>query len=260
MSSCDCVTIREDINFLENPVWIVSKRDFLSQFTLEKIHGSYEIKSLLELPTRLDKLVLYYLVSKIANLSEEVRSLEITRYEIAKNVFPGVSTFSNAKYARIMLALNRLQAAELSFIDSFYEDGELRSKNFSIIEKVLMDEHTKKLVIYFNAEYLKQLRNTRYHAFINFKEYRRLTRPVSVRLYEILIAKMKDKSTWYIESDKLGELMVLEKRRYPSQIIAALKPALDEINQKTTLAVSLVFNKELNLCVFKYIKNQRKNA
>lgn len=253
MEQTDKIIIKDDINFLENPNWIVSKRDYVNQLFIQKDKGFYELKSSEGLPVRFDKLVLYYLLHKLS-LNNPTNNTEIitTRYEIAKNVFFQEKNFSKAKYDRIMLALKRWKAITIKFEGVFLEAlNNFSVRYFAIIDSVILDKITKKLSIKFNDLYIKQLQETKFYKCINYDEYKKLSRPISTRLYEILQKKFLCECTWFVYIDSLAEQLTLGKRTYPSQILAALNPAISEINNQSSLKIEFSYNKETGICVFK---------
>jgi hypothetical protein len=140
----------------------------------------------------------------------------------------------------------------LNFEGVFYEGDKYTKRGFHILDGYKLSEDGK-LEIYFNEQYLEQLRNTNYFKLINFDEYKLLKRPVSARLYEILIKTFKDRDIWQIGIVRLAEKLTLEKR-YPSQILEKLQPAVNEINKNTGLKVNLDYNKETHICTFTKVK------
>jgi hypothetical protein len=135
----------------------------------------------------------------------------------------------------------------LNFEGVFYEGDKYTKRGFHILDGYKLSEDGK-LEIYFNEQYLEQLRNTNYFKLINFDEYKLLKRPVSARLYEILIKTFKDRDIWQIGIVRLAEKLTLEKR-YPSQILEKLQPAVNEINKNTGLKVNLDYNNETHIWV-----------
>lgn len=259
LDKCDCKIFREDLNFLEYPLWLVSKRDIGNTLRIKNGSGVFELESTLPLPVRLDKVLLYYLIHNILTHSKDAYHLEITRYAIAKAIFPNVQSFSNAKYERIMVGLERLKNLCITYKDSFFEQCMLISKQITIIDSFFIDEESKRLKIFFNHNYIDFLRQTKVYVYINFNEYRAFSRPVSLRLYEICLARFIYRPIFYIETDKIADLIPLEKRAYPSQIVAALKPAVQEINRISSMKIDFIYNKDLNLCVFKLAKESKNN-
>jgi uncharacterized FlaG/YvyC family protein len=248
--------IKDDINFLEYPNWIVSERSDSKTLTIEKKNGRYVIsttENIDRLPDRTDKIVLYYLLHIILPTKEN--KLITTRYSILKNAF---GSTSRHYYERIMKSLDRWAAIYIKFDGIFYKDNGYTTRGFHIIDGYQLNEDDI-LEIYFNEQYLEQLRNTNYFKLINFNEYKRLKRPVSARLYEILIKTFKDRDIWEIGIANLAEKLTLEKREgnenyYPSDVLIKIQPAVNEINSKTELKAALDYNKETCTCTFTKVK------
>jgi hypothetical protein len=244
----EMMKIKEDINFLEYPNWLVSEKKALKTYKIEKPNGTYVISTTEDidrLPDRTDKIILYYLVSYLMKDDFRNRVVETSRYRIAKDVL------GSFKYERIMLGLKRWHSVSINFHGVFYEGDGYSTRYFNVIDNVILKEN--KLKIYFNIDFLEQLRNTNYFKLIDFDEYKRLRRPVSARLYEILVKTFKDRDTWQIGIIKLAEKLTLEKR-YPSQILEKLIPAVNEINKRTGLKIHFDYNKETHVCTFTKVK------
>jgi hypothetical protein len=242
--------IKDDINFLEYPNWIVSERSNSKTLIIEREKGTYVISttdSVKRLPDRTDKILLYYLLHLI--LPTKKNNLIITRYNILKNVF---GSTSRQYYERIVESFDRWCGVFIKFEGIFYEGDSYTKRGFHILDGYKLDEDGR-LEIDFNEQYLEQLRNTNYFKLIDFDEYKRLRRPVSARLYEILVKTFKDRDTWQIGIIKLAEKLTLEKR-YPSQILEKLIPAVNEINKRTGLKIHFDYNKETHVCTFTKVK------
>jgi hypothetical protein len=247
--------IKDDISFLEYPNWIVAEREKTEEVIIEKEHGVYRLTTSADtLPDRFDKIVLYYLLCTLLNDSQlKSTEIETTRYKVAKDIFYQTKNVGKSEYDRIMRALKRWTGVFIEFDGVFYDSDDYTKRYFHIIDSVTLNEKTKKLSIRLNGEYIKQLRETNYCKFINFDEYKRLRRPVSARLYEILVKTFKDRDTWQIGIIKLAEKLTLEKR-YPSQILEKLIPAVNEINKRTSLKIHLHYDKETHICTFTKVK------
>ena len=244
--------IKDDINFLQNPNWVVAKKEVVKHLVIHNEFGSYEMTTACELglPVRLDKTVLYFLKHKL--LENNLASLEVdtTRYEIAKNVFSNSGSFSQAKYQRLMESLKKWQLVSLFFWGSFYERDGYSDKKFSIIDDFEINSK-KRLIIRFNETYVRQLRETECYKIFNFAEYKNLITPVALRLYEILLKNFYENGSFYIDIRTLAEKLTIKKKSYDSQIVASIGPAVEEINSNTNLNIQFFFEKRLSLCVFR---------
>ncbi len=245
--------IKEDVNFLEYPNWTVSQKTKVHSVVMQRDNGFYEMKSPEGLPTRFDKVVLYFLLQKMLQQQYESPTIITTRYEIAKNTLCQEKNFSKQKYDRIMLSLKKWKAIYIRFEGVFHEHDNNTIKFFSIIDYVSLDKKTNKLTIKFNDQYIQQIQKTNFYRTINFEEYKKLVRPVAARLYEILMKNFLDQPLWCIEIIDLGERLTLEKREYPSHILGSIEPAIQEINEHTSMNIALDYDKKRLLCIFKKV-------
>ena len=155
--------VKEDINFLEFPTWILDKKTKAIQWTIKKDHGTYEIGCINGLPTDFDQSVLYFVQSKlIKETNLESLEIETTRYEIAKNVFHGVKKIGKNKFDKIMASLEKLAHLSISFKGVFYSDGFHSTRFFSKIDDVILNEQTKKIFIRFNQQYVAVLKKSKF--------------------------------------------------------------------------------------------------
>jgi hypothetical protein len=250
------VIIKDDINFLEYPNWVVSKRENYKIYTIEKPDGKYLIsmtEDIDRLPDKVDKVILYYLLKEV--LSTNTNKIETTRYKILKN---SIGRVSKKEYEKLIDSLERWLALKIKFQGIFYSGDGYTTRGFHILDGYKLHEDGK-LEIYFNEQYLEQLRNTNYFKLINFNEYKLLTKPVSARLYEILVKTFKDRDIWIINIIKLAEKLTLSDR-YPSHIFIKIQPAVNEIYSKTELKTALDYNKDTHNCTFTKVKQVQANT
>jgi hypothetical protein len=254
------LTLKDDINFLEYPNWIISEKESSKTYIIEKGNGKYVISTTEDidrLPDRTDKIVLYYLMNLLKKNDFKDKFVEVSRYQIAKNAL------GSFKYDRVMLALKRWYKVSIDFHGIFYEGDKYTTRGFHIIDGYKLDDNGT-LYISFNEQYIEQLRNTNYFKLINYDEYKRLKKPISARLYEILIKTFKDREIWQIRIAKLAEKLTLGKREgknsyYPSDVLIKIQPAVNEINNKTELKLKLDYNKETYNCTFTKLKQVHVN-
>ena len=240
--------LKDDINFLEYPNWLISKRNSPKTYTIKKDNGEYVIsttENIDRLPDRIDKIILYYLMSLLMKNNFEDRVVDVSRYQIAKEAL------GSFRYDRIMLGLRRWHKVSIDFNGTFYDGDGYSTRCFHIVDDVILKNNNLK--IFFNVQFLEQIKASQYFKLINFNEYKRLKRPVSARLYEILVKTFKERDIWQIGIVKLAEKLTLEKR-YPSQIIEKLIPSINELNSKTELKVNLDYNNETHICTFTKVK------
>ena len=253
------VIIKDDNNFLEYPNWVVSKRDNYKMYMIEKPNGKYIISTTEDidrLPDKADKIILYYLITLI--LKTKSNKLETTRYNILKN---SIGRVSKKEYKKLIDSLDRWLALKIKFQGIFYDGDSYTTRGFHILDGYKLNQDGK-LEIYFNEQYLEQLKNTNYFKLVNFNEYKLLKKPVSARLYEILIKTFKDRNIWKIHIIKLAEKLTLEKRNncntyYPSDVIIKVNPSVSEIRRNTNLKVELDYNKQTHICTFTKLQEEQ---
>ena len=254
--------IKDDINFLEYPNWIITERNAPKTFVIEKEQGVYIISTtdnVDRLPDRTDKIILYYMLKDIVQTQNS--RLVTTRYNILKNTFGNTS---KQYYERIIVSLNRWLGITVLFDGNFFENDLYKKRGFHILDGYELVEKTGELIIDFNRQYLEQLRNTNYFKLINYDEYKRLKKPIAVRLFEILNKTFKDRDIWKIHIIKLAEKLTLEKRKncktyYPSDVLIRVNPAVTEIRKNTNLNVELDYNKQTHICTFIKIQDDQED-
>lgn len=261
------ITVKQDINFLEYAMWILNERKNIEHFVINTKKGVYELTCKGGLPNRFDRLVLYFLTLKLFNYieltQENCLELTLTRYEIARNLFDHQKSYGKIYYKRIMLALERWKNLVIKFDGVFYEGDGYTFRLFSVIDDIILERKTKKLFIRFNQQYVKQLQETKYYRYINIEDYKKLTRPISARLYEILTKSFREKHLWYIALEKLAEKLTLEKRAnakryYPSDVLSKIMPSIKEINENTHVRFTFHYDKQTQVCRFNLLKQAKK--
>lgn len=247
--------VKQDLNYLEYPNWVLDSRTKLQRLVVTKDYGTYELISPNGLPTHFDKLVLYCVLHKLwhATAFKEL-SFTTTRYEIATEILEGKAT-APYQFERVLKALKKWQMVSISFEGVFYEGDAYTIRYLHIIEDVILNTKTKKLYIKFNEQYIHQLRESKFYKLIDFNEYKRLHRSISARLYEILVKTFKDRHKWHIDIQNLAEKLTIDKRSqapryYPSDVLTKLAPALIEINKKTELKINFSYDKVNSICIF----------
>jgi hypothetical protein len=249
--------IKQDINFLEYPNWVIAERGTVRSFQILKDSGRYEITTAADrLPGRLDKIILYYLLSELFSGSNPEKGVvETSRYAVAKGITD--NPVNNQIYYQIMRALKRWHGIQIIFAGSFYEGKDEKStRYFHVIEDVIQEK--KSLKVFFNKQFIEQTTNSNYFKNIDFNEYKRLKRPISVRLYEILSKAFAERNAWRIDALKLGEKLTIGEQ-YPSQIIRRVQPAIKEINKNTELSLAMDCyqnEKDQTIICFKRMKHQ----
>ena len=187
--------------------------------------------------------------------------LVITRYKIARNVYANKS-FGKVHYDRIIRALEKWKSIVIKFEGIFYEGDNYTLRYFGVRDNVKLDKETRLLSLQFNEDYIKQIQESKFYKYIDFEEYKKLTKPISARLYEILIKTFKERDSWFIDIGNLAEKLTIEKREqaktyYPSDLLPNIKAAISEINKKTELKLELNYDKDKQICTFKKLTSAK---
>ena len=151
---------------------------------------------------------------------------------------------TNKNYDRLWESCERWKHVNAKFDGCYYDSAKKQHVKmlFGIIDWAKYDEDTKELSFKFNDVFYEIMQNSKLYRLIDLNYYRMLRRPVSRRLYEILIKHLEQATVWKCGSDKLAERLVLD-RSFPSQILIKLKPAVNEINANTLLKVEMTTEK-----------------
>jgi hypothetical protein len=228
--------IKIDINFLDKPLYFQNLRYEKNAFLWNDIEGYiYQSNSP---PDYVDMLILLYLMltSEQKNYQAEI---ELSRYKILKGC--NLDTRWTGNYKRLEESLDRWCSVFIKFEGIFYDGKEYVSVGFGIIDSYKVDKKDKKVFVRFNAEWLLKIKESKFFKYINFEYYKKLKRPTSRRLYEILCKMFYDSDDWKIHAVKLGAKLGLSKRKvqtkagikevmYASDVIVAIKPAINDVN------------------------------
>ena len=236
--------VKQDINFLEYPLYGLNER--AGKQDIEVILGKkkYELNVGYKTPNSTDMLYLYYFMKRSQENNFE-RKIVLQRANIIKEVAPSDTTYY---YKRLRDTLKVWRNIGLSFQGTFYDGEKYQTLVFGVLDYgEVKDDGT--VHIAFNEIFLKILKETNFYRYIDFNELKKLRRPVSRRLYEIL---KKSKLPLKIEIKKLAQKLTLD-RKYPSDIIIKLKPAVNEINKNTDFDILFSYKKNeigKTICIF----------
>lgn len=230
--------IKQDINFLDKPLWFLSTNDFGKEgFVWTDIDG-YKYRAGYKLPDKIDMLFLFYMLLKSQKLGYKQKMI-FSRYEIIKEC--NVS-MDNRSYERLKDSLERWINVTINFEGTFYDGKEYISIGFHVIDSYEIRKEDGKLEVHFNPKWLLKVKESKFCKYVNFEQYKALKRPISRRLFEILCKSFKGREHWEIDLVKLGEKLSFSKRKvysngeekevmYHSDVLAKLKPAISEINK-----------------------------
>lgn len=226
--------VKQDINFLDKPLWMVNVRNDGMGMVWEDINN-YKYRTGYKMPDKVDMLILLYLLHK-SQKQDYDNKLKVTRYEVLKacKISPNPEY-----YKRLEDSLRRWKNITLEFKGSFYSKGKHLTISFGIIDSYEINEKKKLLKVDFNENWLLRIKESDFCKNINFEYYRRLKRSVSRRLYELLAKNFKGRVECHYKLTTLGARLTLSGRKnkkgeetiYASDVLVAIKPAINEINK-----------------------------
>jgi hypothetical protein len=231
--------VKQDINFLDKPLWFQDCRNSGLGFVWKDIDG-YEYRTSYKLPDKVDALILLYLLMKSQRFNYTDK-LELSRYEILKEC-GFLKNNREQYYDRLEDSLKRWHNVSISFKGTFYDGNKYIAIGFHIIDSYKINEETKNIEIVFNEDWLCKIKESSFFKYISFEQYKALKRPISRRLFEILCKTFKERDTWSIHLTKLGTKLTIYGRTietksesktiiYASDVLVAIKPAINEINK-----------------------------
>lgn len=236
MGACKIINIKQDINFLEYPLWFQNLRHDGKGFIWRDVEG-YEYCSGYMPPDKVDMLFLLYLLRK-AQQDGYNHNIVCSRYEILK----GCNFPINAQYyERLKESLRRWSSVAIHFEGTFYDGGTYYTKEFHIM-KGSINQNTKLLDVMIDLDWLLKIKESKYFRYINFELYKSLKRPLSRRLFELLDKSFLGRNSFFIHLTKLGVKLTItgeevrtkhETKRviYASAILKKIIPAINEINR-----------------------------
>ena len=225
--------VKQDINFYEYPVWFQDQKEAGAGLVWTDRKGfTYRVGY--KTPTKTDIIFLYYLMlqSQQAEWKEE---LTLTQREILR----GCGIAPGKKWAdRLKDSLERWKMVGIKFTGTFYDGKDYQTMNFGIIDEWDLEKGTGHLNIRFAPKWLEQIKNSNYFRYIDFQQMKSLGSPLAVRLYEILIKSFQGRNEWSINALKLSAKIPM-KQKYVAVIIPRITTAVDTINAKTSLNLTL---------------------
>ena len=222
--------IKQDINFLEKPLWFPNPRHDGMGFIWKDKDG-YEYRTGYKSPDKIDILILLYLLFE-AQKKSYTQYVETTKRKILKEC--GLPVTNRNYYARVEDSLMRWKNIAIKFEGCFYDDGKKITVGFGIIDDYEIDKRNRKVQLSFNEKWLAKIEESNFFKLINFNYYKALKRPISRRLYEILCKSFVGRDQWPIKLVNLGGKLTLSGRNgvvYASDVLVKIKPAVNEINK-----------------------------
>lgn len=252
--------IKEDLNFLEYPLWHIENQGMKSKggskkIIIKKSYGTYILESIDGLPNHFDKMVLDWILYQAHKKEYKSREIITTRYEIARTLFHGVTKLRQYHYNRVLDTLKLWVGLRVNFNGVFYQNGSHITKNFNIINSFMINHDTGVLSIKIDDGFLQQQRDSSYFIYFDIARFRNIKRPIAARLYELLSKIFIGHKDWAVGLDKLAEKLTIFKRKnakkyYPSDVIPLINRAVEGYNEFAETKVNFLYKKEENICIF----------
>lgn len=235
MSIKEKYLIKQDINFLEYPLWMQDSQqaEKHTEGVLWEDPNGYIYRAGYKPPVRLDLLFLYFfmLKSQENGWAEEV---EVSRYEVLKTCELSKGTYW---YSRLEESLERWKMIGIKFSGKFFDGKHYITMNFGIIDSWNFKDNGK-LFVRFSPEFLTKVKESNFFKLLDFNQLKALRSPLATRLYEILVKSFQGRKRWEIESRKLAQKIPMQEK-YPADIIPKIKAAVNRINEETELKLIL---------------------
>jgi hypothetical protein len=252
------LVVLEYIHLLDLPTYVLDEKGNRKELDIIKPEGTFTMASTKSLPTHFDNKVLYCLLTKIIK-DEKVFTHEVktTRYAISTMLYKG--KINSGIFNRITNALEKYKYTIFRFEGKFYSQEEETVRLFSYIDDVVFNKKTKELYVKFNQQYMTLIKESGLIKYINFDIYNSFNLAVSARLYQILCKVLEYNTSWSIGLQNLAEKMTLQKRSkaksyYASDVLAKIKPGVNEISHKSPLKINFTYNKASDVVTFKRVK------
>ncbi len=231
--------IKQDINFLEYPLWMQSSQIADGQVITWEDREGYKFEASRGVPSKVDMLFLYYLMleSQNNNWNNIVR---FSRYKIlnACGMIP-----SKEKRDRLIQSLEAWKRITISFSGTFYTGIKYSTLEFGIIDYWGFREDDQRIEIHFNPLWIEKIKQSEFFKYLSFGQMKRLRSPLALRLYEILGKTFYKRDVWEIDVLKLaGKIPMAEK--YIAHIIPKIEAATKRIREKTTLDITVKIVKQ----------------
>jgi hypothetical protein len=262
--------IKEDLNFLEYPLWQIESQEMKckkgpKKIIIEKSYGTYILDTIDGFPNHFDKTVLDWILHQAHKKDYRSREIITTRYEIARTLFSGKKKLKQYHYDRVMFALKKWHYIHVNFNGVFYQNGHHITKNFNIINSFMLNHDTSVLSIKIDDGFLQQQRDSSYFVYFDVATFRQIKRPISARLYEVLGKMFLDNKSWAIGLDKLAEKLTIFKRKnaktyYPSDALPLIKRAVISYNEFAENKIDFLYKKEGNVCIFQKKPDTKKTS
>jgi len=230
--------VRQNVNFLEFPLWSVNELDNRCVFNIKTKNGVYTYRANQDvgIPDATDMNFLFYLLLLAQKNNSD--TVYTTTYEACKNTG---YTINKGIYNRFKKSLKKWKSVSIDFDGNYYcpIDNKIYSSmgfqvlSYKIEEREVKKRHKQVIKIKFNEDFLESSRQIGLFNLIDFKLYIQLKTPLSKRIYEYLPKHLNGNKIYKISDTLLFPKLRLVKKRYRSDIVRqfnSIQKAIDKYN------------------------------
>jgi len=226
--------IKQDINFLEYPLWMQSAHPADGKVVTWEDSDGYRFEASRGVPSKVDMLFLYYLMLESQNNNWN-QIVKISRYQILKACGMNVG---RKERARLIQSLEAWKRVTIAFTGTFYNGMAYEFLEFGIINDWGIHEQDKKLEIELNKKWITKIKQSEFFKYISFVQMKQLRSPLALRMYEILVKTFYKRNSWEIDVLKLAaKIPMIEK--YFADIVPKIEAATRRIKEKTDLDITV---------------------
>jgi len=237
--------VRQDINFLENPLWSPDRKDNKPIYKVTNKNGTYTFIAMPDnIPDDTDAMFLYYFLL-LAQNSKSLK-LELNTSSVLKDL---KIQKSKRNYERLYTALERWKQASINFEGSFFKkekdgSGEKRkvytTEGFHFLEYKVNKKRVNKrrrhtFIVEINHRFFKAIEDTAFVNYININNFIDAKTPLNRRLYEWLPKQFIGRDVYRIGHIKLLEKLRITCPQYPSKIKRKLRSIQRSVERMSQL-------------------------
>ncbi|MBC8444332.1 replication initiator protein A [Candidatus Woesearchaeota archaeon] len=249
--------VRQDINFLEFPIWTLKNDPTESEFEIKTDNGVYSYKANRDIgiPDSNDHLILYYILFLTQKTNS--RTVSFTYYDVCTNL---KFSIGGREYKRVHKCLKKWSGVTIFFDGCFYEgDEKIISSSFHVlrfkikeVDNGAKNKPQKKIIsVTVDEDFHNKAVNSSFFRNIDLNVLINLKDPLARRLHEYLEKQLFEENKTEEEALNLFEKLRIKCDPYQSIIkrrLTSIEKALDRINKNNP---DFVYS-------FKYHQNQEK--
>lgn len=231
--------VKQDINFLEYPLWMQQTKKATGQIVTWKDKEGYTFEAAGGVPSKVDMLFLYYFMLEAQNSNWD-ETLVLSRYQVLNGCGMNVG---KTERDRLKRSLEIWKRVTISFSGTFYSGQEYHDMEFGIINDWVARKKDNKLEIELNKRWIEKIKQSEFFKYISFGQMKALRSPLALRLYEILVKTFYRRDSWDVDVFKLAQKIPMTEK-YVAHITPKIKAATKRISDKTELNIKVQLVKQ----------------